>query len=79
MACGSPDVRQYQLEKFRESYQRFNPTVTAADLAHIVKDIESLMERKLKLFPHDKRQVVSAQVVKVGEAYRIEVASATLH
>jgi len=78
MACGSPDVRQHQLERFGESYQRFNPAIRPTDLANIVKDMETLIERKLKLFPDDKRQIVSAQVVKVGETFRIEVASATL-
>jgi hypothetical protein len=78
MACGSPDVRQYQLDRFRESYQRFNPTTSATNLANIVKDMEKLIEQKLKLFPNDMRQIVSAKVVKVGETFRIEVASARL-
>jgi hypothetical protein len=39
---------------------------------------QSLIERKLKMFPDDQRQVVSARVVMVGNAFRIEVASATL-
>ena len=78
MACGSPDVRQHQLEVFRESYQRFNPTIPPTDLANIVRDMETLIERKLKLFADDKRQIVSAKVVKVGKTFRIEVASARL-
>ena len=36
------------------------------------------MERKLELFPDDKRQIISAKIVMVGKDYRIEVASATL-
>jgi len=40
--------------------------------------MESLIERKLQMFPDDKRQIVSARVVMVGKDYRIEVASATL-
>jgi hypothetical protein len=40
--------------------------------------MESLMERKLELFPDDKRQIVSAKIVIVGKDYRIEVASASL-
>ena len=78
MACGSPDVRRHQLERFRESYRRFNPAIPPTDLANIVKDMETLIERKLKLFPDDQRQIVSAQVVKIGDTYSIEVASATL-
>ena len=78
MACGSLAARQRQLQQFRESYLRFNPATAPSDLANIVKDLESLIERKLKMFPDDKRQIVSANVVKVGPSYRIEVASATL-
>jgi hypothetical protein len=36
------------------------------------------VERKLNLFPDDKRQIVDAKVVKVGNNFRIEVSSATL-
>ena len=78
IACGSPEVRQRQLEEYREGYLRFNPATSPTDLANIVKDMERLIERKPTLFPHDHRQVVDARVVPVGAAYRIEVVSATL-
>ena len=78
MACGSPEVRQRQLEQYKEGYLRFNPATSPSDLASIIKDMELLIERKLKMFPVDKRQIVSARVVMVGNDYRIEVASATL-
>ena len=78
MACGSPEVRQRQLEQYGDGYQRFNPATSPTDLANILKDMEALIERKLKMFPDDQRQVVSAKVVMVGHTYRIEVASATL-
>jgi hypothetical protein len=78
MACCSPEVRQRQLEQYREGYLRFNPATSPGDLDNIIKDIELLIERKLKMFPDDKRQIVSARVVKVGDVFRIEVASATL-
>ena len=78
MACCPPEVRQRQLEQYKEGYLRFNPATSPSDLAKILKDMESLIERKLKLFPDDKRQIVSARVVMVGNVYRIEVASATL-
>ena len=78
MACGSLEARQRQLEQYREGYQRFNPATSPSELAKIVKDIETLIERKLKLFPADRRQIVDARVVMVGKEYRIEVASATL-
>jgi hypothetical protein len=78
IACGSPEVRQRQLEQYKEGYLRFNPATSPGDLANILKDMELLIERKLKMFPDDKRQIASARVVKVGNVYRIEVASATL-
>jgi len=78
MACVAPEVRQRQLEQYRESYLGFNPGSSAVDLANILKDMELLIERKLKMFPDDHRQIVSASVVMVGTNHRIEVASATL-
>ena len=78
MACCPPEVRQRQLEQYKEGYLRFNPATSPGDLANILKDMELLIERKLTMFPDDKRQIVSARVVKVGNVYRIEVASATL-
>ena len=78
MACCPPESRQRQLEQYKEGYLRFNPATSPGDLGNILKDMELLIERKLKMFPDDKRQIVSARVVKVGNVYRIEVASATL-
>ena len=38
--------------------------------------MESLIGRKLQMFPDDKRLIVSAKVVMVGKDNRIEVESA---
>jgi hypothetical protein len=78
MACGSPEVRRQQLEQYVEGYRQNTPATSPSDLANIRKVMKSLMERKLELFPDDKRQIVSAKIVMVGKDYRIEVASATL-
>jgi hypothetical protein len=78
MACGSPEMRRQQLEQFVEGYRGNNPATSPSDLANVRKVMESLMERKLELFPDDKRQIISAKIVMVGKDYRIEVASATL-
>src|SRR5438128_2315794 len=66
MACVSPLLRQRQLEQHREEYLRFNPATSSDALANILKDMKLLIERKLKMFPDDKRRIVSARVVKVG-------------
>ncbi len=78
MACVSSEVRQRQLKQYGENYLRFNPSTSPIDLANILKDMELLIERKLRMFPDDHRQIVSARVVMVGTGYRIEVASANL-
>ena len=76
MACASPANRRQQLQQFAASYGRFNPDISQDDLAKIVKDMETLIERKPTLFPEDHRQIVDARVVPVGADFRIEVASA---
>jgi hypothetical protein len=78
MACESPQVRKRQLAHYEEQYLRCNPATLPTDLANIIKDLEVLIDRKLKMFPDDLRQVVSARVVMVGKTHRIEVASARL-
>ena len=78
MACGSPEVRQRQLEQYKEGYLRFNPATSPGNLANILKDMELLIERKLRMFPDDRRQIVGATDVKVGTKFRIEIASATV-
>src|SRR5476651_2449627 len=78
MACGSPDIRRKQLEQYVEGYRQNNPAISPGDLANVRKVMESLMERKLEMFPDDKRQIVSAKIVMVGSAYRIETESAKL-
>ena len=79
MACVSSEVRQRQLKQYGEDYLRFNPSTSPIDLANILKDMELLIERKLRMFPDDQRQIVSARVVMVGTGYRIEVASVAGH
>ncbi len=78
MANGSPEIRRHQLEQYVEGYRRFNPATSPLELARILKLMESLIERKLELFPEDKRQIVSARIVMVGMDYRIEVVSANV-
>jgi hypothetical protein len=78
MACGSPEIRRQQLEQYVEGYRQNNPAISPNDLANVRKVMMSLMERKLELFPDDKRQVVSDKIVIIGKDYRIEVVSAAL-
>src|ERR1700681_4689165 len=54
MACGSPEMRQQQLEQYVEGYWQNSPGTSPSDLADICKVMESLVERKLHMFPEDK-------------------------
>ena len=79
MACGSPE--QFDSGNLTNTSKDTGETslqLLQDDLAKIRKDMESLIERKLEMFPDDHRQIVSAKVVMVGKDYRIEVASATM-
>jgi hypothetical protein len=78
MACVSPENRQKQLQQFAASYRLFNPAISTDDLVRIVKDMETLINRKLTLFPDDHRQIVNSRVVPVGKDFRIEVVSVTV-
>ena len=77
LACASPEVRRRQLEQYVEGYLLFNPATSPSELASIRKVMESLIERKLELFPDDHRQTISSRVIMVGNAFRIEIESAT--
>ena len=47
-------------------------------MSAIRKDMEHLIDVKLKMFPHDIRQIVTAQYIPTKAGDRIEVASATV-
>jgi hypothetical protein len=40
--------------------------------------MEKLVEKKLKLFPRDLRQIVNARFVRVGDQERLEAAAITV-
>src|SRR5471030_3093919 len=65
MACGSPEIQRQQLDQYVVGYRQSNPATSPGDLANIHK----VIERKLEMFPDDKRQIVSARIVMVGKDY----------
>jgi hypothetical protein len=75
IASSLVDKRQRLVDGFMAQYQRFNPTTDAVGLAAIRTDMEKLIQAKLKLFPADARQIINAQLIRVGNSDRIEVAS----
>ena len=78
IACNPPEQRQKLLDRYMTEYLRFNPDTNPANAAAIRSDMEKLVERKLKLCPMDRRQIVNARLVPVGDQDRIEVVSARI-
>jgi hypothetical protein len=76
IACNPPEHRQKLLDRYMTEYLRFNPDTDLANVPAMRRDVEMLLERKLKRFPKDLRQIVSAHLVPMGDKDRIEVVSA---
>ncbi|MEX0701885.1 MAG: hypothetical protein WD069_07295 [Planctomycetales bacterium] len=77
MACASPIARMRMLDQYMADFQRYN-RVPEADAANIRKDILTLVERKSKKFPDDRRQIVQSRVVPKGNSFQLEVVSADI-
>jgi hypothetical protein len=78
MACNTPELREKHLIQYVRRYGEFNPQAAAEDLAHIRKDMETLIGVKLKMFPNDLRQVMEAKIVSEGGKDRVEAVAAQL-
>lgn len=78
MACNTPELREKHLNQYVKGYGKFNPDADAEDLANVRKDMETLIERKLKMFPSDLRQVIGARIISEGGKERVEAVAATL-
>lgn len=76
LACQSRQVRRKQLEEFRKSYLQSDPETDEIELDLMINDLKKLIDRKLKMFPEDKRHIVSGKLVPYNGRYRIEIASA---
>jgi len=75
IASAPPERRKTLVDHFLADYQRHNPSTDAAALAAIRMDMENLIDVKLKMFPHDLRQIVSAQYICTPQGDRIEAAA----
>jgi len=76
MACNPPEARRRMLDQYVDSYRTYNPHTASEDLSAIRRDMETLMQNKLRLFPDVRSQIVSAQITQVAGKDRIDVASA---
>lgn len=76
IANDSPASHEKELGNFFQAYKQSNPRSNETDLAALRKDMETLIARKLKMFPDDKRQIVKAMIYRVGNKERFEVVAA---
>lgn len=78
MACASPELRLRYLEQYLEALQHNNPMMAAA-MEDVRKDIDMLIERKQKLFPHVRRPILDAHLIPLGDTqFHIQVVSAVV-
>lgn len=77
ISCNPPALEK-ALDQYMREYQRLNPNADQVALAGVRSDMEKLIQRKLEMFPGDLRQIVGAQVVRVGNGDGIEVMSVTV-
>ena len=77
LACNHPEQRSAHLDHYMVEYRRCNAHADAAEMAGVRSNMEKLIEKKLEMFPTDLRQIVGAEIVKVGDQERINVASGT--
>ncbi len=77
IACEPPEQRKASLDHYMVEYRRCNVAADAAEMAGVRSNMEKLLDKKLEMFPTDLRQIVGAQIVKVGDQERIDVASGT--
>ena len=75
MACNTPELRKKHLDQYVRGYGKFTPDADAEHLANVRKDMETLIETKLKVFPNDLRQVIGARIISEGGKERIEAAA----
>ena len=77
IASAAAERRGKLVDQFLAEYRRHNPSTEEAALAAILSDMEHLIEVKLKMFPHDLRQIVGARYIQTQDGERIEAAAAT--
>ena len=76
IACNPPGSHKKLLGQYLQEYRRFNSSADEEVVVGVRSNMKKLIEKKLKIFPDDVRQVVSARIMRAGNKDRIEVVSA---
>lgn len=77
MACHPPALGK-ALDQYMREYQRSDANADPVALAGVRGNMEKLIQKKLEMFPGDLRQIVGAQLVRVGDKDRIDAVAAML-
>ena len=77
MAC-NPPAQGKAMDQYMREYHQFNADADPAELAGVRSNMEKLIQKKLEMFPGDLRQIIGAQLVRVGDKDRIDAASASV-
>jgi len=77
IACAPHHRREQLVDQYMVSYQRFNPDSSQMHIANVRSDLEKLVGEKLRLFPHDRRHILEAQLICTHGTDRLEVVSGT--
>ena len=78
IACNIPEFRKKHLDHYMREYKRYNPRTSEVELAAIRKDFETLIAKKVEMFPDDRRQIVNTNISVVGGKDYVEIAAARL-
>jgi hypothetical protein len=74
IAVLSENLREEALRRAIESYKKMNPG--SDDVENFEHDLRILIQKKLKMFPDNKRVIVDAMIEPISETkYQINIAS----
>jgi len=77
MAC-NPSTLAKTLDQYMRKFEEFNASADEAELTGVRSNMETLVRKKLEMFPDDRRQIIEARLVPTGDGERIEVISLTM-
>jgi hypothetical protein len=78
IASNIPEFHKKNLDHYMREYKRYNLRTNEADLVAIRKDMETLIAKKMEMFPDDRRQIVNTNISVVGGKDYVEIAAARL-
>lgn len=78
-ACVPEKVWTEQLDKYINDYQKWNPDADAKECQEVRKQMELLIQEKLKKYPHVIKQIVGCELIVVDGQERLNVMTISEH